>query len=79
MAVGRSVASCAAWIDRCDRRLSWALRLPGDYIGRNSPEVNMVRHVARMMEGDAFSTAVIKADAIFAAVVLGAAVAVHFA
>jgi len=39
----------------------------------------MVRHVARMMDGDAFSAAVVKADAILAVVVLTAAAAVHFA
>jgi hypothetical protein len=39
----------------------------------------MARHVARMMDGDTFSTAVVKADAIFAAIVLAAAAAAHFA
>lgn len=42
-------------------------------------EAIVARHVARMMDGDAFSTAVVKADAILAVVVLTAAVAIHFA
>jgi hypothetical protein len=37
----------------------------------------MARHVARMMDGDAFSTAVVTADALMAMAVLAVAVAVH--
>jgi hypothetical protein len=40
-------------------------------------ETAMARHVARMLDGDAFSTAVVKVDVAFAAAVLTVAVAVH--
>jgi hypothetical protein len=39
----------------------------------------MARHVARMMDGDAFSTAVVAADIGLAAFVTVASVAVHLA
>lgn len=40
-------------------------------------EVTMARHVARMMDGDAFSAAVIKTDVVFGMIALAAAIGAH--